>query len=278
MPGRLSRWCRPDQPALGPAPAPAPSPEYLIRTGSVRSRVLGAEPGGARGAGRGAGQGNYATCNIQAGCYTWQGRAYYRDSYMVHRRETTDRREKGGGGAGREGSEAGGCNYQTGGISQECDKAAIKAGAVSEGQSGTGRIAENPVRCEDIYPATSRDRCSSLEQGRCRALNDDIRLGPARIAQVTRQSCTKLNRFLNSNISKFMNVNQSDQVSAKNADAERYSHPNLLHASSSKSKINERNIVDKSVDKAIKENIYENIPPSIPSLGVILKYRQPLKL
>ena len=45
-----------------------PSPEYLVRTGSLKNKVI------PRDVRREHSSSNYAEYNIQTGCYTWQGR------------------------------------------------------------------------------------------------------------------------------------------------------------------------------------------------------------
>ena len=60
------------------------SPEYLVRTGSMKNKVIQASSASSTlplpqersksGEGGKKGRGNYAVYNIQAGCYTWQGR------------------------------------------------------------------------------------------------------------------------------------------------------------------------------------------------------------
>ena len=63
------------------------SPEYLVRTGSMKNKVIQASSASSvsstlplpqerskSGEGGKKGRGNYAVYNIQAGCYTWQGR------------------------------------------------------------------------------------------------------------------------------------------------------------------------------------------------------------
>ena len=46
-----------------------PSPEYLVRTGSLKNKLIPthSKPGQPSG--------NYAVYNIQTGCFTWQGRS-----------------------------------------------------------------------------------------------------------------------------------------------------------------------------------------------------------
>ena len=63
-----------------------PSPEYLVRTGSMKNKVIKDSSASAfasstlplektkSGEATRKGRGNYAFYNIQAGCFTWQGR------------------------------------------------------------------------------------------------------------------------------------------------------------------------------------------------------------
>ena len=68
-------WLRRSRDKLGS------TPEYLIRTGSMKSKRID-DPD--RGAGHG---GDFTSYVVQAGCYMWTGRAYHRESYIVQRRE-----------------------------------------------------------------------------------------------------------------------------------------------------------------------------------------------
>ena len=76
-------WLRRSRDKLGE------TPEYLIRTGSMKSKTID-DPD--RGTKHDSDNTSYV---VQTGCYMWTGRSYHRDSYIVHRRE---RRGDGRGG------------------------------------------------------------------------------------------------------------------------------------------------------------------------------------
>ena len=57
------------------------TPEYLIRTGSMKSKRIDDPDRGARHGG------DFTSYVVQAGCYMWTGRAYHRESYIGQRRE-----------------------------------------------------------------------------------------------------------------------------------------------------------------------------------------------
>eukprot|EP00092_Neocalanus_flemingeri_P009493 GFUD01010220.1.p1 GENE.GFUD01010220.1~~GFUD01010220.1.p1 ORF type:complete len:571 (-),score=183.85 GFUD01010220.1:22-1686(-) len=71
------------------------TPKYLIRTGSMKSRDIKEEYEAGDRQSLTLPASNYASYVLQAGCFMWTGRAYYKDSYIVQRREgTTVAREK----------------------------------------------------------------------------------------------------------------------------------------------------------------------------------------
>ena len=52
------------------------SPEYLVRTGSLKNKVIPADTSRSLTASSGlTSPSNYAVYNIQTGCFTWQGRS-----------------------------------------------------------------------------------------------------------------------------------------------------------------------------------------------------------
>jgi len=74
-----------------------PSPEYLVRTGSMKNKIIQSstlpnkQPTSKPEASKKKNN-NYAFYNIQAGCFTWQGRAFYKNSYMMQRNEAKSRK------------------------------------------------------------------------------------------------------------------------------------------------------------------------------------------
>jgi hypothetical protein len=73
-------WLRRSRDKLGE------TPEYLIRTGSMKSKRIEDTDRDTEHATL-AVPSNYTSYVVQAGCYMWTGRSYHRDSYIVHRRE-----------------------------------------------------------------------------------------------------------------------------------------------------------------------------------------------
>ena len=73
-------WLRRSRDKLGE------TPEYLIRTGSMKSKRIDDTDRDTEHA-TVAVPSNYTSYVVQAGCYMWTGRSYHRDSYIVQRRE-----------------------------------------------------------------------------------------------------------------------------------------------------------------------------------------------
>ena len=59
------------------------SPEYLVRTGSLKNKVIPAESSRSLRTGPPAPSNNYAVYNIQTGCYTWQGRSVSHSNIII---------------------------------------------------------------------------------------------------------------------------------------------------------------------------------------------------
>jgi len=73
-------WLRRSKEKLGE------TPEYLIRTGSMRSKKIEDRNRDTEHPTVPV-DSSYTSYVVQTGCYMWTGRSYHRDSYIVHRRE-----------------------------------------------------------------------------------------------------------------------------------------------------------------------------------------------